>query len=464
VADLAPLKLPAFTANWHYLAAFIYSSQLQIRECAYKEIKEVLSGDCLVMSGLAVRQSVIWDPRDICRQRQIVRYDEAVTELREVAQTCIDAWAAIYNPVLHSLSGGFDSAVVLGCLSHSSSKPRITCVNQYAREHDEDERRYARLAADRAQVRLVELDMASVTNCFDTRLLAAPRMPKPSGLILSRLLEIQTINQLAAGIGSRTLWTGQGGDHIFLQTTAMTSAGDYLATRGCGRGLVAAIRDAALLSRQPYWAVLKAACAAAFKRGGRGSSPSRAPARTSFFLDPAALPERVDEYVAHPWASPATDVPGGKQAQIRVLSEVLNRHRPLPGLELAPQHHPLLSQPLMEMCLQIPTYLLVEGGRERALAREAFADRIPTEIIQRRDKGSVIGHAIEMIRRGETFIRELLLNGVLAEAGIIRPDELEPYLDGSPFDEDVFLPFVACLAAEVWTRTSLQITAVAPTA
>jgi asparagine synthase (glutamine-hydrolysing) len=162
----------------------------------------------------------------------------------------------------------------------------------------------------------------------------------------------------------------------------------------------------------------------------------------------------VDQYVAHPWAADAEDLPKGKQLQIRLLAEVTNRHRPLPRFERAPQHHPLMSQPLMETCLQIPTYLLVRGGRERGLAREAFADRVPPEIIRRRDKGSIVSHATEVIRQSEAFVRELLLGGVLADAGIIAPSELEPYIvQGQPFREDHFLPLLACIAAEVWART-----------
>jgi asparagine synthase (glutamine-hydrolysing) len=137
-----------------------------------------------------------------------------------------------------------------------------------------------------------------------------------------------------------------------------------------------------------------------------------------------------------------------------MLGEVTNRHRPIPRLELAPQHHPLLSQPLMEVCLQIPTYLLVRGGRERGLARQAFADRLPPQIVRRRDKGSIVSHATEMIRQSEEFLRELLLGGVLAGAGIVDRSDLELHIvHGQPFREEHFLPLLACIAAEVWARS-----------
>jgi asparagine synthase (glutamine-hydrolysing) len=108
----------------------------------------------------------------------------------------------------------------------------------------------------------------------------------------------------------------------------------------------------------------------------------------------------------------------------------------------------------MELCLQIPTYLLIKGGRERALARDAFADCVPTEILRRRDKGSIAEHTTEMLRQGEEFVRDLLLDGMLAQSGIIKPDALKPYIvHGHPFREEHLLPLLACIAAEVWART-----------
>jgi asparagine synthase (glutamine-hydrolysing) len=451
VADLAPLELPAFSINWQYLAAFIYSSQLQVRACAFNEVTELLSGERLEVRGTDVHQTTLWDPRSVVRARRIESDAEAITALQEVTQRCIDAWAQTYDPVLLGLSGGFDSAVVLGCLSASPAHPRITCLNQFTAARHDDERRYARLAASRAGLTLLEVPMESAADRFDPRLLSGPAMLKPSVPALFRLLETELMNRVSLTTGARTLWTGQGGDHIFLQTSDGSSAGDYLVTCGLRPGFIAAVRDAAHLSRQPYWHVLKSAWNA---RRGSTALPQGLE-RTPYFVNPAALPRNVDEYVSHPWAGSAGDLPRCKQMQIRFLAEVMNRHRPIPRFERAPQHHPLLSQPLVELCLAVPTYRLLRGGRDRALARDAFADRAPPEIIRRRDKGSIVSHATEMIRESEEFVRGLLFDGALADARIITRADLEPYIvDGKPFREDHFLPLLACLAAEVWARTS----------
>ena len=451
VGDLAALELPAPTVNWQYLAAFIYSSQAQLRACAFNEVHELLAGECLRVQTHSVSQTALWDPRTICRERRIDRYEAAVAELRAVTQKCIDAWAPSYDPMLLGLSGGFDSAVVLGSLTRSPARPAITGLNQYTAVPYEDEREYARAAAVRAGVRLLEVPMESAADRFDSRLFSAPQTCKPAVTALLRLLEIPLINRIAAEAGARTLWTGQGGDHIFLQTADTWSAADYLEARGLRPGFIAAVRDAGVLSRQPYWFVLKSAYSR--RRGARPDPNSLA--QSTYFVAPTALPDNVDEYVSNPWATDAAEVPRGKHLQIRFLSQVVNRHRPIARLEGAPQHHPLLSQPLMEVCLQIPTYLLLRGGRERGLAREAFADRVPEKILRRRDKGSIISYATEMLRQSEAFVRELLLDGALASAGVIVRKELEPYIvQGQPFREEHLMPLLACIAAEVWVRTS----------
>lgn len=65
-----------------------------------------------------------------------------------------------------------------------------------------------------------------------------------------------------------------------------------------------------------------------------------------------------------------------------------------------------------------------------------------------------MSHAIEILRRSEPFVRELLLEGVLASSGVIVRRELEPYIvQGQPFREEHLLPLMACIAAEVWART-----------
>jgi asparagine synthase (glutamine-hydrolysing) len=175
------------------------------------------------------------------------------------------------------------------------------------------------------------------------------------------------------------------------------------------------------------------------------------------FVRHDALPDDVEEYIKHPWTHQREDLPKGKQFQIELIAELLNRHRFTPDLLYAPEHHPLISQPLLDLSFRIPIYLLTHGGRQRGLAREAFHDIVPAEILAREDKGSTIELWIHKIRESEAFIRDLLLDGWLADKRLIDRAALEPHLVGhQPIRPEQWSQLAACIAAEIWVRSWLS--------
>jgi asparagine synthase (glutamine-hydrolysing) len=103
--------------------------------------------------------------------------------------------------------------------------------------------------------------------------------------------------------------------------------------------------------------------------------------------------------------------------------------------------------------LQIPTYDLLRGGRQRALARDAFADRVPREILLREDNGVTTTYVTDTVRRSQAFVNDLLLDGFLVRHQLICRDELDPYLvQGQSIGVGHFWPLLACIAAELWVR------------
>ena len=58
-----------------------------------------------------------------------------------------------------------------------------------------------------------------------------------------------------------------------------------------------------------------------------------------------------------------------------LLRQPFDFYDPLGQGNEAERISPLFSQPLMELCLRIPTYVLTEGGWDRAVARRAFYAR-----------------------------------------------------------------------------------------
>jgi asparagine synthase (glutamine-hydrolysing) len=237
-------------------------------------------------------------------------------------------------------------------------------------------------------------------------------MPRPSVQALG-VLELSTIDGLARHCGADIQWTGHGGDHLFFQMRSDVGASDALRAHGVGRAWVEAMRDAARLTRESYWTVLNSTMSAAWR------------ARAAF--------------------------PAGKQYQIEVLRTLVHRPDPLRGLRAVPELHPLISQPLMEVALRIPTYLLTTGGRGRALARMAFRDLLPADIAMRDSKGGTTVHLAGLLRQNLAFLRECLLDGRLVQEGLLDRQVLEPYLlHGHPLRANQLAPLLAGVAAELW--------------
>ena len=452
VGDLVTLNCQRFTINWRYIAAFLQCTNLQIRECGLKEVTEVLAGEFLEIGSEGIRQGPAWDPKAVCKADCIDDYQKAADSMRCSAQSCIDAWAPLHSDILLMLSGGFDSAVVLGCLSMSPDSPRTTCLNLFGSQAGDDEREYARFAANRAGCKLLERNhgLSEVTVDLEGPGLIRTAKPSSSEVFTSRD-QLAAISRLAAEIGAKTIWSGQGGDHLFLKASGLPIVADYLLRHGLRPGLSAVISDSARLARLPYWYVVRDT----LKQLQLNAPllPNAAPERNSFSASDA-YPNETPSYATHPWMFDAVDLPPGQQMQVHLLSDVLNRHRPIRGQAKIHKHYPFLCQPLIQTCLQTPTYLHLRGGRYRGLARYAFRDRVPTEILQRESKGNVTASIVHAIRKNRLLLRDLLLEGVLSREGIIAPNTLLPYLENRAlFRPKALESMVACISVEIWARS-----------
>jgi asparagine synthase (glutamine-hydrolysing) len=450
VIELEPLKLPRFTLNYRYLAAYIYNPSLQIRDSGLTEVTEILAGDCVEFSQSLVRQFCIWNPRQFVLSNSFDDQYQARCELKRITQECISAWAAQYDNILLSLSGGLDSAIVLGCLMRAPVIPTITCFNQCTENTADDERRFARLAAALAHAPLIEEPWSDPT--LDARVFSLPKLPKPYPGDIYWWLERDARSDLAVRTGAEAIWTGQGGDHLFWAFRPFPIAADYVSRHGVDRGLWGVVAGAARLNTKSYLSVLSTAIKLGISR-----KPWRHAAiqeQMGHFVNADALPENCDEYVTNPWTREIDDLPKTKQVQIRLLADLVNRHKHMPGAERAYQRHPLQSQPLMELCLTIPTYVLAQGGRRRGLARAAFEDRVPRAIIEREDKGETSARIRAMIRGNEPFLRDTLLDGVLVQERIVSRRALEVILvNGLSWRPENYWALLACVTAEIWART-----------
>jgi asparagine synthase (glutamine-hydrolysing) len=451
IEDLAGLALPPFSLNLRYLAGFFHEAEIAHRDCALSGVNELLAGECMEIRGARTRYFGVWDPRSICREHIVEDFEDARRQVKTVTQACVNLWAAKYDRVVHHLSGGLDSSVVLGCLTRSTHRPLVTCLHIESSGTGENERAFAELAADRAGVELVVRPAYAQHAKYDERMFRLPRAPKPSVAHLGMAIDPDLRNLVPSRVRADATWDGQGGDHLFFESRAMFPAVDYAFRHGVTGDFPGHVRDAIRLSGESYWGVLRSAIYSGLLRSAW--HPGHEYRKTAIFLNRELVPDNLADYLWQPWSDDSSDLPPGKRLQIGLLARLIHRHRPIPGLQYAEDHHPLFSQPLIELCLRIPTYVLLRGGVNRALERAAFEDCVPGEVIRREGKGTIAASFMGKIRESMPFVRELILDGVMVRERVIDRSSLEPYLTcNRPLELRVLWPFLSCVAAEVWAR------------
>jgi len=348
------------------------------------------------------------------------------------------------------LSGGLDSSIILACLRDAPIRPaNIACLNYYSTGSNTDERGYAQLAARSADCELIELERNSALSLEP--LLRLRRSPLPADYFFY-LDEGRTEARVAAEQGARGLFTGYGGDQIFYRAGARHGAGDYLRTRGLNPALFEVALDAARVDRISVWSVLGQAIQARWLGKRWNIWDEQHGRRRRLIRQTVSDDIRRDSALVHP-AMQFSDAPDGKRYHAYQLLFPLDFYNPL-GSETDPEIvAPLFSQPLLELAMRVPTWVLTNGGWDRALARRAFQHEVPRQIVTRRTKGGQEEHAKAILLRNFGFVRNLLLDGYLVREGLLEKSQVTEVLSPGPArlnsgNAELF----GCLSAEAWVR------------
>jgi asparagine synthase (glutamine-hydrolysing) len=451
------LRLGAkFTVDWAYVAGCLANPGIQTRETALNEVSEVQLGERVCFSGGAIRRSIEWPVFEIARTDPIVRVEEATSRLRDATRACIHAWASCYRGLIHNLSGGLDSSIVLSCLKDAPTQPHVTCLNYFGSGPSEDERQYARLMAHHAGTELVEsrLDPSGVRL---ERLTTIRRSARP-GFYLYELEHGEIEGRLAEQQGADGLFSGAGGDGIFYRARADLAVADYLFDHGFGSGLLRAAVDAAQVSGRSIWPLLgKAIRARVLPRRFDPMAEAGRVERT--LVNPDVLKSAIrNADFDHPWFTrrATRGVSPGILWHVSTVSLPPAYYTSF-GPEGSPERTmPLLSQPLVELCLRMPSYLLIGSGLDRALARRAFSSELPEATIKRTAKGRVDQYLRNLLDANLDFVREFLLDGILVSRGLLNRQNLDRYLtrEQSPADFQYLEILQEHLCIEAWLKRS----------
>lgn len=419
------------------LARHLWRGNLPTRETVLAGIAELLPGFSVAIPDRAHTQCPRWSPWSHV-DAPGMDPTETRERLRRTVSQCVLGWTAARGRLVVSVSGGLDSAIVAACLARGGRE--VQCLTVYGDDPSGDERGYARTLCAHLGAPLSEQPYA--LEAIDLTVPLAPHLPRPIGRTHEQAYERVHL-ALAREIGADTFVTGNGGDNVFGYSQSAGAIVDRWRSEGLSVGVLRTLGDVCL---QTGCGPVKA-LGAALRLLRRRRYHWRA---VPMFLDPGVQATLALEPLIHPWLDqPGAALPGkaGHIAALLRIQQVLE-----PGRSRhASVVNPLLSQPIVEACLEIPSWAWRAGGIDRAVARQAFAPDLPQTTTLRRTKGGPDGFCAQVVDHHRARIRERLLEGRLAGYGLLDRGAMEAALrDGRPTTSDENVRILDLLDTEAW--------------
>lgn len=374
--------------------------------------------------------------------------NDAISTIHNVVYSCFYAWATVFPKAILLLSGGFDSSLVAGIMASLPNKPELLCTTYY--DPSVDERDYARLTARRVGYKIIErkLDPLSNNTSFYYQ---SPLSLNPYNITTNKDNEWLDA-QIAKEFGAVARLGGEGGDLLFAAASCGNTAYDYVFDHGICRGLFKAALNSAYVTDKSVWHTF--AESVKYRIWGERSLQNR---QISFDLSWGTNPEicsvLTDIVMDAPWDK-ASDIPPIKRDTIGPLMYPTDKYERLRGLPTLDGIDPLLSQPVVEACIKIPTYVHQYNGKERGLARSAFRAYLVDEVRLRQFKRNGAPFFSEMVARNRHFYLDFLMDGLLAKRDLLDKKAIERVLHDPSVAEPEHYHMISQMAnVEAWSRT-----------
>lgn len=426
--------------DWKDVHAFLCRPELRSRATCLKGVREVPPGSLTTIFGRSISEKLLWRPDAFMPVAPHPSFGDAANQLRETAIAVIGAWERSLGPVTVAASGGVDSSFICGALHCGGAA--FSCVTAATADPSGDERPAVRRLAEHLDVPLAEgiYDPA----LFDPLESASGALPRPSRKSFLNGVD-RLFAKAADDLGAVTIMDGNGGDNLFCYLHSAAPIDDRLRAEFTLSGWASTFLDSCRVTGcdVPEMAT------AIWRRMTRPAGFPPWPADERLLSRPA--PDFESAEPVAPWTRVPVGPHGGKHDHLALIMRCQNH---LHGL-ISPMSRfsPLMSQPLMELCLAIPTWLWCEGGLNRSVARRAFADALPPSILTRTAKAGPDSYIRAIFDRNRQAVRHSLMDGLLARQGLLDLPAVEQALGIDAYTGDSIIYRLLDLAeAEHWAR------------
>ncbi len=452
--DAAHFDFLPFTVNWEYLRANILLPMLQKTITGLNEVSEVLPAECVEITPFERRSRFSWDPTEISQTDVVDDPEEAAELLRETVKRAIGALAGCYDRIFHNL-GGLDSSIALACMAQAPNRPEITCITNYTKSPSGEERCYSRQVTEQYEVDLLEWEL-DYRKADLSRIFTSLKLARPHGFFDCKGLTGVTLS-LAKEKGAQALFYGVGGDNVFHQAPFNFGALDYVRRHGLlGKDAFKISMEASRYGRKSLTSTILA-----MLRESLAPVPCRDYIQKEVFaeteldlVNPAFFERDGVEQFLHPLLCPhARDLKGKYLHALMCALFSMEYYDHWDIDYCAPRVRVFLTQPIIETCLRVPSWIMTHGGVDRGLARKAFQNDLPRDVVRRFSKSAPSEYYNDIYDHNLDLLREYLLDGAMVQRGVLLRDKVaaafqkpDPRLNTRKF------MILSYFATEIWLR------------
>lgn len=377
---------------------------------ALKSVRELTPGCTASDQNEEVRY--VWQPLADLELDRALSHGEIAERLERVLRVAVRAQTNGASRVTLELSGGLDSSLLAMILADMAID--FTAVSYVGPDAREDESDFARTVC----AHLGRQWRGSVLSPSHIRLheSAAAHLAWPSARLFTQLFD-QAAEKAMEELGCDMIMSGGGGDGTFCYLPSSAPLIDCLGSWKTILNSPAVVHDLALAhdttSAEIIW---------------RAWRRMILPHRLSWKRDGSFLSREARRSLSRRAYHRGIDLGCAPRGKCDHLKQMIGIHNHLDAYSAPRQdalRFPLVSRPVVEAALQIPTWQWFEGGRNRAPVRRLLADRLPSMISGRRSKGGFDAVIRDIFKERSGEMKAHLHDGWLATEKIIDVDAVD---------------------------------------
>jgi asparagine synthase (glutamine-hydrolysing) len=445
----------------HRFLTFLY---LPGNQTLFKGILKLEPGHYVVVKGKQVSCHQYWDLRfRPAEGDQDLR--ETCDELRQLLGKTVKDHMVSDVPVGVLLSGGVDSTVVLSCAVQETRKRISTFTIGFGGEEFDDERPFARLAAQQFGTEHHEITI-SPQQFSDFLPSYVRHMEEP--VCEAPAIALYYVSKLAREHVTVVL-SGEGGDEAFggyqtyrnllLLERIKRAVGPFRGVLGSGVGWLSGLSG---LSRFKKYAPLCKTPLSAYYYSRVGTpfnyfSLHREELCTAGFCRSADsqvsarmigdLFQSVEQQVA---GQPLLNRMLYVDTKTWLPDDLLIKADKMTMANSLELRVPLLDHLVLEFAARLPTHFKVKGWNTKRILKEAFKNRIPREVIERRKTGLPVPLRRWMRDDLKTYVWDTLLSSRAHGRGYFQQSAVERLLRVNETDGGLMKEVFSLLTLELW--------------